>query len=80
MHDGLSACDFTGDGGRFSLSPGEGDRVRASVASNLSGIFSHLRDSCSLRVMFSAADWKFQCDAATIRPLVEPVRAELKRS
>jgi len=45
MHDDLSACEFTGDGERFSLSPGERDGVGASVASNLSGIFSHLSDS-----------------------------------
>ena len=71
MHDDLSAYQFTGDGERFSLSPGERDGVRASVASNLSGIFSHLRDSRSLRELLPTAGCKFQFDAATIRPLVE---------
>ena len=58
---------------------GSGAGVRVGVASNLSGIFSHLRDSRSLRELLPAAGCKFQFDAATIKPLVELVRAELKR-
>lgn len=82
MHDDLSAHEFTGDGERFSLAPGERDGVRVGGASNLSGIFSHLRDSRSLRELLPAAGCKFQFDAATIKSLVELVelvRAELNR-